>query len=94
MVKELLEALMREEREIYLESHPIKANGYYTRGLLTLVGPVEDLKVSRVRGGDFHPRILPTELREGDPLVLGQLGEARGARRLRGFAKIQMKLPC
>ena len=59
-VKELLEALMREEREISPESHPIKANGYYTRDLLTLVGPVEDLKVSRVREGDFHPRILPT----------------------------------
>ena len=59
MVKELLEALMKEEREIYLESHPTKANGYYTRDLLTLVGPVEDLKVPRVREGDFHPQILP-----------------------------------
>jgi len=59
MVKELLEALMREEREIYLENHPTKANGYYTRDLLTLVGPVEDLKVPRVREGDFHPQILP-----------------------------------
>jgi len=28
MVKELLEALMEEEREIYLEHHPTKANGY------------------------------------------------------------------
>jgi hypothetical protein len=28
MVKELLEALMREEREISLENHPTKANGY------------------------------------------------------------------
>jgi len=36
-----------------------KANGYYTRDLLTLVRPVEDLKVPRVRKGDFHPRILP-----------------------------------
>jgi len=59
MVKELLEALMREEREIYLESHPIKANGYYTRGLLTLVGPVEDLKVPHVWEGDFLSRIFP-----------------------------------
>ena len=42
-----------------LERHPTKANGYYTRDLLTLVGPVEDLKVPRVREGDFHPRILP-----------------------------------
>jgi hypothetical protein len=34
MVKEMLEALMREEREIYLAQHPTKANGYYTRDLL------------------------------------------------------------
>jgi hypothetical protein len=54
MVKELLEALMKEEREIYLENHPTKANGYYTRNLLTLVGPVEDLKVPRV-----IPRVSP-----------------------------------
>jgi len=90
MVKELLEALMKEEREIYLESHPTKANGYYTRDLLTLVGPVEDLKVPRVREGDFYPRILPTELRGDNPLVLGQLGEAWGARRFRRFGEIQM----
>ena len=62
-VKELLETLMKEEREIYLENHPAKANGYYTRDLLTLVGPVEDLKVPRVREGDFHPRSFPTESR-------------------------------
>ena len=59
LAKELLEALMREERGIYLEDHPTKANCYYTRDLLTLVGPVEDLKVPRVRKGDFHPQILP-----------------------------------
>jgi len=45
MVKEILETLMREEREIYLEEHLTKANGYYTRDLLTLIGPLEDLSV-------------------------------------------------
>jgi len=50
---------MREEREVYLEDHPTKANCYYTCDLLTLVGPVEDVKVPRVRKGDFHPQILP-----------------------------------
>jgi transposase-like protein len=50
---------MREEREIYLEQHPTKANGYYTCDLLTLVGSLEHLKVPRVREGHFHPRILP-----------------------------------
>ena len=59
MVKEILETLMREEREIYLEEHLTKANGYYTRHLLTLIGPLEDLRVPRVREGDFHPKILP-----------------------------------
>jgi len=59
LVRGLLEALMREERAMYLETHPTSANGYYTRDLLTLVGPVEDLRVLRVREGDFHPRILP-----------------------------------
>ena len=28
MVKELLEALMKEEREISIGNHPTKANGY------------------------------------------------------------------
>jgi len=55
----LLETLIQEERAMYLETHPTSANSYYTRDLLTLVGPVEDFKVPRVREGDFHPRILP-----------------------------------
>jgi len=67
---------MQEKRAMYLETHPTSANGYYTRDLLTLVRPVDDLKVPRVREDDFLPRILPSELREGNPLVLSQLGEA------------------
>ena len=59
MVKDLLETVMCEERTTYLEEHPTKANGYYTRDLLTLVGPLEDLRVPRVQEGDFHPKILP-----------------------------------
>ena len=74
----LLEALMQEERAMYLETHPTSADGYYTRDLLTLVGPIEDLKVPRVQKGDFHLRILPTELRGGNPWVLSQLSEAWG----------------
>jgi len=69
---------MQEERAMYLETHPTSANAYYTRDLLALVGPVDDLKVPRVREGDFHPRILPTELRGGNPWVLSQLSEAWG----------------
>jgi len=59
LVRNLLESLMQEERAMYLETHPTKANGYYTRDLLTLAGPLENLKVPRVRQGDFHPQILP-----------------------------------
>ncbi len=54
MVKGLLESLIKE-RKIYLEDHPTKANGYYTRDLLTLAGPLEDLRVPRVREGDAAP---------------------------------------
>ena len=81
LVRDVLERLMREEREIYVEQHLTKANGYYTRDLLTLVGPLEDLKVPRVREGNFHPRILPTELRRG------QSGGFRSARREFGSAQ-------
>ena len=59
MMKGLLESILREEQAMYLEQHPTKANGYSTRDLLTLVGPLEDLHVPRVREGDFHPKILP-----------------------------------
>jgi putative transposase len=63
MVKGLLERLMLEEREMYLKTHPTKGNGYYTRDLLTLHGPVEDLRVPRVRDGEFRPAILPERRR-------------------------------
>ena len=36
LVRGLLEALMREEWAMYLETHSTSANGYYTRDLLTL----------------------------------------------------------
>jgi len=81
---------MREDREIFLENRPTKANGYYTPATSSTLGPVEDLEVPRVREGNFLLQILPTELREGDPLVLSQLGEAWGARRLKGFAETLM----
>jgi len=59
LARGLPEALMQEEQAMYLETHPTTANGYYTRDLLTLVGPVADLKVPRVQEDDFHPGILP-----------------------------------
>ena len=60
MVKEFIETLAVEERELYLEEHPeTKANGFYTRRLATKYGEIENLKVPRVRDGSFKPRILP-----------------------------------
>ncbi len=59
MMKDLLEAFMQEERAMDLEAHPTQANGYPTRDLLPLVGPIEDLRVPCVWKGDFHPKILP-----------------------------------
>ena len=44
LIKNLLEKLMLGERKLYLEEHPTKGNGYCTRDLLTLFGPLEDLK--------------------------------------------------
>lgn len=59
MVKELRKRLIREERGLYLAEHPTKANGHYTRNPLTLTGPLENLKVPRVREEEFHTRIFP-----------------------------------
>ena len=59
MVQDLLERLMREEREIYLENPPTKANGYCQPRPPYLRRPLADLKVPRVREGDLHPQILP-----------------------------------
>jgi len=88
MVKELLEVLMKEERDIYLENHSTKANGYYTRDLLTLVGPLEDLKVPRVREGDFHPRILPYRKRaslEPSEVILALYAVGVSTRKISAF---------
>ena len=50
---------LKEERLIYLEEHPTKANGFYTRSLATKFGTIEDLSVPRVREGNFRPSCLP-----------------------------------
>ena len=78
MVKGLLESILREERAMDLEEHPTKANGYSTRDLLTLVGPLEDLRVPCVREGDFYPKILPYRRRtslELSEAILGRRSE-------------------
>lgn len=58
-IKELIERLMKEEREIYLEEHPeTKGNGFYERKLFTKYGEIEDLSVPRVRDKGFRPKLL------------------------------------
>ena len=58
MVRNLLENLMREERAVYLETHPTSANGYYTRDLLTLFGPWKTSRSPACERGIF--RFFPT----------------------------------
>ena len=44
LIKTLLEALMLEEREIYLEETEYYANGFYGRDLPTALGEVKGLR--------------------------------------------------
>ena len=81
MVKELLEALMKEEWEIYVENHPTN---------LPWRGQWRTSKYPAYGKGISIPGSFLAELRGGNLLVLSQLGGAWGARRLRGFAEIQM----
>lgn len=83
---------------MYLETHPTSANGYYTRDLLTLVGPLEDLKVPRVREGHLRgpsPRAsMPRSISRWD-LALhpsrkdGQGTRAHGSRNQARWTKVQ-----
>jgi len=64
VVKRVIESLALKERQIYLEEHPSdRGNGYYTRGLITKFGAIENLRVPRVREGDFRPKVLPERRR-------------------------------
>jgi hypothetical protein len=141
LVRGLLEALRREERAMYLETHPTSANGYYTRDLLTLVGRWRTSKfpaygkaisIQGIYGAFYSPQSISRLIQvteEDKPirrylyttnllgrlakevkrrtkvvevfcdegavenllyLVLSHLDEAWGARRLRGFAEIQI----
>lgn len=64
--KNLLEKLMVEERNIYLEDNlQTKANGYYERNLNSLYGDVKNLKIPRSRDSFFRSSILPDGKTEG-----------------------------
>lgn len=59
-LKEVIEKLLLEERNIFLEEHPEnKGNGFYERNLLTTFGEIKGLKIPRDRLGEFHPGLIP-----------------------------------
>ncbi|MEJ5186234.1 MAG: transposase, partial [Candidatus Geothermincolales bacterium] len=62
--KAIMQRLMAEERELFLDEHPEdKGNGFYERSLLTTTGLIPDLRVPRTRSGEFYPAILPGKRR-------------------------------
>lgn len=56
--QELLWTIMREERTMELKEHPLKVRGYYTRDLLTFVGPAGGGRTYSPRAGKRFPPIL------------------------------------
>ena len=67
LLEELLESIMKGEREIFLEHDPDnKGNGYYPRSLSA--GSFQlNLQVPRDRKGRFRPHILPEPYKRVDP---------------------------
>ncbi len=67
--KAIMQRLMAEERELWLDENPEdKGNGFYERSLLTTSGLIEDLRVPRTRSGEFYPAILPGRRRASQDL--------------------------
>jgi transposase-like protein len=62
--KAIMQRLMVEEREPYLDEHlDEKGNVFYERALLAQGGLLEDLRVPRTRSGGFYPAVLPGKRR-------------------------------
>ena len=78
---------MKEERLIYLEEHPTKANGFYRRSLATRFGTIEDLSVPRVREGNFRPSCLPPYRRRSLDLEEVIIAMYRGGLSTRDISK-------
>lgn len=60
---------MLEKHKLYLEEHPTKGNGYYTSDLLTLFGPIEDLRVPRAQERGLSLQTSPSRQRASSDLV-------------------------
>lgn len=66
IVAEVMSAVMKREREIFLEHVPDEANGFYDRYLQLSIGKL-GLKVPRVRfAKEFRPALLPPKWRRVD----------------------------
>lgn len=59
MVSEVMNSLMKAERDHFIQEHPDeKPNGFYDRSLTTKADTL-DISVPRIRSGDFRPALLP-----------------------------------
>ena len=66
IIQEIVNAIMKHERQIYLNQDPDNyANGYYDRTLGLTFGKL-NLKIPRVRyGNKFYPSLLPEKFQKG-----------------------------
>jgi putative transposase len=73
LLEELLEEIMKGEREVFLEKEPNnKGNGYYSRSLSA--GSFKlNLNVPRDRNGEFRPHVLPAPYKRVDESYLDLL---------------------
>ena len=55
VLKEFLEEIALVEREAHCESQGGVGNGFYSRGLDSVFGKIEDLRIPRTREGGFKP---------------------------------------
>ncbi|MEM3101728.1 MAG: transposase [Candidatus Nitrosotenuis sp.] len=66
VIEEVMSAVMKREREIFLQHVQDEANGFYDRTLQLAIGKL-DLKVPRVRfAKEFRPALLPPKWRRVD----------------------------
>ncbi|URA09262.1 transposase [Thermospira aquatica] len=86
IVKEVLESMLKEEREIYLENNPpTKGNGFYERDLKTAFGELTAIRVPRTRDNGFKSALLPYRKRiteDLDALIRAMLISGMSTRKI------------
>ena len=66
VLEDVMSAIMRKEREIFLQEVPDTPNGFYSRMLQLAIGKL-NLKVPRVRiSNAFRPALLPAKWKRVD----------------------------